>query len=168
MNVLDIILLAAIGIGIIYGCWAGFVKQLTLGAGIVIGLLQATIFYQQAGIRLNELSGWNPLLCNILGFLSIFLGIALVINLTGILLRWLIKIVMLGWVDRILGAIFSMFIAVIILVFGVKMSNLILPENEITGQTSQKESVLYKEVAEMTFTIIEEVKEEVKDEMKND
>jgi uncharacterized membrane protein required for colicin V production len=103
-----------------------------------------------------------------LGFIGILLAIAIIINLAGLILRWLLRIVLLGWVDRILGAVFSIFIAIIIVAFGVKISNNILPNNEITGQTSQEESLFYKEVAEITFTIIEEVKEEVKDEMQND
>ena len=168
MNTLDIILLVATGIGMIYGLKTGLVKQLTLGAGVAIGLLQATIFYEQAATWINELSGWESWICNALGFIGILLAIAIIINLAGLILRWLLRIVLLGWVDRILGAVFSIFIAIIIVAFGVKISNNILPNNEITGQTSQEESLLYKEVAEITFTIIEEVKEEVKDEMQND
>ena len=168
MNTLDIILLAAAGIGMLYGFKTGLVKQLTLGAGVVIGLLQATIFYQQAGIWINKLSGWDSWICNSLGFLAILLAIAIAVNFIGLLLRWLLKIILLGWIDRILGAVFSIFIAIIIVAFGVKISNSLFPDNKITGQTSQEDSLLYKEVAEITFTIIEEVKEEVKDEIEND
>lgn len=162
MNTLDIILLVFAAIGIIYGFKTGLVKQLTLGAGITIGLLQATIFYQQGGMLINELSGWHIWICYILGFIAVFLVIAGVIILIGLLLKLLLKVVLLGWVDRIFGALFSMFIGVVILAVGVKISSSILPDNEITGQTSQKESVLYKNVAKITFTIMEEVKDEMK------
>ena len=168
MNTLDIILLATTGVAMLYGLKAGLVKQLTLGAGIFIGLLQATIFYQQAGTWINELSGWDSWICNTLGFTAILLAVAAVINIVGLILRWLLKIILLGWIDRILGALFSMFIGIIIIAFGVKISNNLFPDNKITGQTSQEESLLYKEVADITFTIIEEVKEEVKDEIEND
>ena len=168
MNTLDIILLVATGIGMIYGFKTGLVKQLTLGAGVIIGLLQATIFYQQVGIWINELSGWDDWICNSLGFLAILLAVAIAVNIVGLLLRWLLRIILLGWIDRILGAVFSIFIAIVIVAFGVKISNSLFPDNNITGQTSQEESLLYKEVADITFTIIEEVKKEVKDEIEND
>lgn len=168
MNTLDIILLVVAGIAMIYGIKAGLVKQLTLGAGIAIGLLQASIFYQQTGDYIHGLSGWDNWICYALGFLAVLLAVSLVINLLGLLLRLLLKAVLLGWVDRTLGAIFSTFVGVALVVFGVKISSGILPENKITGQTSQAESMLYKEVAGITFTIIDEVKEEVKDEMEND
>ena len=165
MNTLDIILLAAAGIGMIYGLKAGLVKQLTLGAGIIIGLLQATIFYQQAGDEINRLSGWDAWICSALGFIAILLAVTAVINIVGLLLRWLLKVILLGWVDRILGAVFSTFVGIAIVAFGVKISNNLFPQNDITGDKSQKESLIYKEVADITFTIIEEMKEEVKDEI---
>ena len=168
MNTLDIILLAAAGIGMLYGFKTGLVKQLTLGAGVVIGLLQATIFYQQAGIWINELSDWDSWICNALGFAAILIAIAIIINLAGTILRWLLKIILLGWADRILGAVFSIFVATALVVFGVKISNSVFPDNNVTGQTEQENSVLYKEVAKLTYTIIEEVKEEVKDEIEID
>ena len=168
MNTLDIILLAVAAIGAIYGFKTGLVKQLTLGAGIVIGLLQATIFYHEAGNWTQELVGWEDWICNTLGFVAIFIAVAIVINLVGLLLRLLLKIILLGWIDRILGALFSILVSIVIVAFGVKISCSLLPDNKITGQTSQRESLLYKKVADFTFTIIEEVKEEVKDEMKND
>lgn len=168
MNTLDIILLVVAGVGMIYGLKTGLVKQLTLGAGIVVGLLQATIFYQQAGDYIRELSGWSDWICYALGFIAILLAVTIVINVVGLLLRWLLRIILLGWVDRILGALFSTLVGIAIVVFGVKISNNFFPENDITGQTSQEESLLYKEVAEITLTIIDEVKDEVKDEMEMD
>ena len=158
MNTLDIVLLASILIGFIIGLRAGLIKQLTLGAGIAIGLLQATIFYPKAAAWLQELTEWNDLLCTILGFLIIFATIALAINLTGFLLRWLLKTIMLGWVDRVLGAIFSAIIAMGIVVLGVNLGERITPNNNITCKTSQEESLLYKRVAAVTFLIIEEAK----------
>lgn len=168
MNTLDIILLVASGISILYGLKTGLVKQLTFGAGIVIGLLQATISHQRAGNYIEELSGWDAWICQALGFVAVLLAVMLIINLAGFLLRLLLKVVFLAWVDRIFGAIFSIFVGIVIVVFGVKISCAIFPDNDITGQTSQQESLLYKEVAEITFTIIEEVKEDVKNEMKID
>lgn len=168
MNTLDIILLVVAAIGVIYGLKVGLVKQLTLGAGAIIGLLQATIFYQQAGAEIQELSGWEYWICQALGFMAVLLAVFAIISLAGLLLRLLLKVSLLGWVDRIFGALFSMFVAIAALAFGVKVSNSFLPENNITGETSQQESLLYEKVAKVTFTIIDEVKEEVKDEMEID
>ena len=45
-----------------------------------------------------------------------------------------------------------------IVVLGVNISESFSPDNEITSKTSQAESLLYKEVAEVTFLVIEEAK----------
>lgn len=158
MNTLDIILLVAVGIGILFGLISGLVKQLSFGAGVIIGLLQATIFYPRTAAMLQGYTGWNDLICTILGFVIVFIAVALVINIAGSILRWLLKAILLGWLDRILGAIFSAIVAIGILVLGVNISESVAPDNDITSKTSQKESLLYKEVAEVTFLVIEEAK----------
>ena len=158
MNTLDIVLLSVIGIGAIYGLISGLVKQLSFGAGIAIGLLQATIFYPKAAAWLQGMTEWGDLICIVLGFLMVFAAISLAINILGFLLRWLLKVIMLGWVDRLLGAIFSAAIAMGVVVLGVNISESIAPDFEITGKTSQEESLLYNKVAEVTFLVIEEAK----------
>ena len=158
MNTLDIILLVAVGIGILFGLISGLVKQLSFGAGVIIGLLQATIFYPRTAAMLQGYTGWNDLICTILGFVIVFIAVALIINIAGSILRWLLKAILLGWLDRILGAIFSAIVAIGILVLGVNISENVAPNNGITSKTSQQESLLYKEVAEVTFLVIEEAK----------
>ena len=158
MNTLDIVLLVAAGIGMLFGLKSGLVKQLSFGAGVAIGLLQATIFYPRTAGWLQELTGWNDTVCTILGFISIVVAATVIINVAGVILRWLLKAMLLGWLDRTAGAIFSIIIALGIVVLGVNLSESIAPDNKITGKTSQEESLLYNEVAEVTFLIIEEAK----------
>ena len=158
MNTLDIVLLVAAGIGMLFGLKSGLVKQLSFGAGVAIGLLQATIFYPKTAAWIEEITGWDSLICTVLGFVLIVAAVTIAINIAGLLLRWLLKAVLLGWLDRIAGAIFSIIIALGVVVLGVNISESIAPDNKITGKTSQKESLLYNEVAEVTFLIIEEAK----------
>ena len=158
MNTLDTVLLIAAGIGILFGLKSGLIKQLSFGASVAIGLLQATIFYPRTAAWLQGLTEWDNLICTIAGFAIVFIATAAVINIAGFVLRWLLKALMLGWLDRILGAVFSTIVAMGIVVLGVNISESFSPDNEITSKTSQAESLLYKEVAEVTFLVIEEAK----------
>lgn len=158
MNTLDIVLLVAAGIGLLFGLKSGLVKQLSFGASIIIGLLQATIFYPRTAAWLQGLTEWDNLICTIVGFIIAFAATAAIVNIIGTVLRWLLKVLLLGWLDRILGAIFSTIVALGFVVLGVNISDSISPDNEITGKTSQAESLLYKKVAEVTFLLIEEAK----------
>ena len=72
MNTLDIIFAVVVCIGFAIGCYKGIIKQLTLGAGIVIGLLQAILFYPSLGCKLVEWTGWSEFVCNLLGGILIF------------------------------------------------------------------------------------------------
>ena len=150
--------MVAIGIGILVGLTSGLVKQLSFGAGIILSLFQATIFYPQAAAWLQGHTEWNNLICTIAGFVIVFFATTLIINVIGLLLRWLLKTIKLGWLDRTLGAVLSAIIAMGVVVFGVNISEGIVPDNKITGKTSQEESLLYNKVAEVTFLIIEEAK----------
>ena len=158
MNTLDIVLLVAAGIGMLFGLKSGLVKQLSFGAGVAIGLLQATLFYPRTAAWLQGLTGWNEMICTILGFVIIVVAVTVIINVAGLVLRWLLKAMLLGWLDRIAGAVFSIMIALGIVVLGVNISESVVPDNKITGKTSQEESLLYNEVSEITFLIIEEAK----------
>lgn len=158
MNTLDIILLAVSLIGFVMGFKTGLVRQITLGAGIVVGLLLAVIHYPSTGLWLMGITGWNELLCSCLGFVMIFLAAVAVLSVVGYILRWLLKLVLLGFIDRILGGLLATFIAALLLSIVVNCSVLILPENSVTGKTSQKNSLLYKEVAKVTGQVINEVR----------
>lgn len=158
MNILDIALLVSAGIGFILGYRAGLVKQLSFGAGIAIGLLQAVLFYEQGAAKLQEMTEWNETLCTVLSFIIIMLTVATMLIILGIIIRWILTIILLGIVDSILGAILSTFIATGIFVVVVNISADISPDNRITGKTTQKESLLYKEIAQKTFLIIEGAK----------
>ena len=77
MNTLDIVLLVAAGIGMLFGLKSGLVKQLSFGAGVAIGLLQATIFYPRTAAWLEEITGWDSLICTVLGFVLIVAAVTI-------------------------------------------------------------------------------------------
>ena len=158
MNILDIILLAAVCLGILFGASKGIVRQLSFGVGVAVGLLQASIFYKRIAACIYGFTEWDYLICAIIGFIIVFIIVAAIINVVGSILRAFLKVVLLGWFDRFLGALFSASVAIGIVILGVNLSESNAPDNEITGKTSQEESLLYKKCAEVTFLVIEEAK----------
>ena len=144
MNTLDLIFLVVILIGFALGCYKGIVEQLTLGAGIVIGLLQAILFYTVLGEQLHEWTGWDLWICCILGFIAILALIVTIFNVLASVIRWLFKLALLGTVDRILGGVLTALITVFLFVGGVSLISSLDEENGLFGRTQQENSMLYK------------------------
>ena len=161
MNTLDIIFIVVLGIGFIVGWYKGIITQLSLGAGIIIGLLQAILFYQAAGTTIQRFTEWNPTLCNIIGFMLIFIVVMAIFKLIGMVLKWLFSLVLLGFADRALGGLFTGFITTLLFIGAVSTINMIDEENALFGKTSQENSMLYKPMRKLSITFLEEVKKEV-------
>lgn len=161
MNTLDIIFVAVVVIGFAIGCYKGIIKQLTLGAGIVIGLLQAILFYSSLGCKLVEWTGWNALVCNLLGGILIFAIIVGVFQLAGSIIRWFFRLILLGFADRLLGGLLGGIITMLLFVGAVSAVDKIDNTNALFGRTSQENSMLYKPMRKLSVAFIEEMKKEI-------
>lgn len=160
MNTLDIVLLATAIIGFIIGFKAGLIKQLTLGAGIAIGLLLAVLYHSNAATRIAEMTRWDGWICSVAGFTAILVVSIVALSIIGMVIKWLLSLIFLGILDRILGGLLTSAFATIAITFTINVSTGILPNNSITGETSQMESVLYNKVSKITFSVIEEIKKD--------
>ena len=161
MNTLDIIFAAVVVIGFFIGCYKGIIQQLTLGAGIVIGLLQAILFYQTLGSKLFEWTGWNSIFCYLLAAVLIFVVIVALFQLIGKIIRWFFSLILLGFADRLLGGLLCGIISIFLFVGAVSAINKIDSTNALFGETSQNNSVLYKPMRKLSVTFIDEVKKEI-------
>lgn len=161
MNTLDIIFAVVVCIGFAIGCYKGIIKQLTLGAGIIIGLLQAILFYPSLGCKLVEWTGWSELVCNILGGILIFAIIVSLFQLIGAIIRWFFRLILLGFADRLLGGLLSSAITMLLFVGAVSAISKIDNTNALFGQTSQENSMLYKPMRKLSVAFIEEMKKEI-------
>ncbi len=157
MNLLDIILIAAVAIGGIVGYRLGLVKQLSFGAGLAIGLFQAIHSYPDVGKWVNDATGWEEGACYTAGFILILLAITSIVYLLGVVFSKIIRIICLGMADRILGTIFAIYFSMTTMAAIVDITGRIDPHNPVTGETSQEDSVLYKKIVGTTFSVIEEV-----------
>ena len=161
MNLLDVLLLVMIVIGSIIGYKVGAVKQISFGAGIGIGLLQALVLYPRVGAWILDKTGWNEVFCETLAF-TFILGIVIVIvHFAGKLVSGILDAIHLRAVERVIGALFFTYIAALLLAAIVHISDRFAPDNMVLGKTSQRESLLYKEIVGRSIWVIEEAKKEL-------
>jgi membrane protein required for colicin V production len=106
MNFFDIIVIVILGYCLIRGIFRGLVKELSSIIGVFGGFYAAYTYYP---VLAKPLSKWiaNVGYLNILSFLIIFCGVFIIISILGIIINYLLKIVFLGWLDRVSGAMFG-------------------------------------------------------------
>lgn len=115
MEVLDIVLLALFVPALIVGISKGIVTQVVSLASIVVGVLVACRFTPDLTKVAMLQFGSEEQVTYIICFILIFLVCALVMALFGSLITKLFKIATLGWLNRLLGALFAIFTTALVL-----------------------------------------------------
>lgn len=116
MGALDIVILTSLGISVIVGLSKGLVSQLTSIAAIVVGIWASSSFSLMLFERLSpELSTISPLVLRLICFAVIFIACVVALGLVGKIIDKCLKIIMLGWLNRLLGAVFAVLGCFIIL-----------------------------------------------------
>ena len=106
MNAFDIFIVIILLYCVIRGVFRGLIKELSAIIGVLGGFYAAYTYYTHTA---RFLSRWisNISYQNILGFLILFFGVFIVVSILGVIIKYLLNIAFLGWVDRICGAGFG-------------------------------------------------------------
>ncbi len=117
MEILDIIILAIIAGAGIWGIFKGFVNQITSIAALLLGTWCA---FEFTGLVTEKVTGWFNLniaqnTLHIILFIIIFIVVLILAHLAGKGIEGIVKLSMLGWLNRLLGFLFGAFKAIIIL-----------------------------------------------------
>ncbi|MEF3167873.1 MAG: CvpA family protein [Deltaproteobacteria bacterium] len=102
-NWLDILIGVIIVVAFVRGLWTGFSRSVSTLAGLVAGFWVAMHLFGPLSERLlfilsNEM--WARVAAFVLVFLFVYLGFFLV----GVVLQGFLRLIRLGWLDRIAGA----------------------------------------------------------------
>jgi len=106
MNTFDIIVIVILAYSLLRGLFRGLLKEAASVAGVLGGFFLAYTFYAPVAGYLAGLVS-NPAYRNILAFLAIFCAVVITVNLIAIVLKYLMRIVLLGWLDRLGGFLFG-------------------------------------------------------------
>ncbi len=128
MNPFDI-LLAVVGIYcLIRGVFRGLVKEVSSIIGVVGGFYAGYTFYPSLAGLIGKVFS-NPAYARLVAFLLIFVLVYLAISICGVITKYFMNIVYLGWTDRIGGALFGLAKAVLIAAVLVMVFTAFLPRN---------------------------------------
>ena len=157
MNILDAIILIALIPAIIQGLRKGFISQAISIISIVAGIWASARFANIVTEWVSQYITASEQVLKIIAFALILVVVFIVLGLLGRLLESILKIVMLGWINKLLGLLFSLLkailiIGLIILAFSSLNSSIGLVKPEVIEGSALYEPV--KDIAEAIFPYI--------------
>ncbi len=106
MSWLDIAVIVIIGIATLIGLKIGIIKAVLTLAGVIVGVLLAGRFYVALADRLTFIP--QETLAKVVAFAAILIAVVLVAGIIAGVLKWLASIILLGWVNRLGGALLGL------------------------------------------------------------
>ena len=146
MAMIDIIILVLVLVGVITGYRMGFIKQLAVLTGLVLGLIVAKALYGVVGDRLTGIVSDNPSLAHLCAFVLIWLVVPLVFSLVASVITKALEIISLGWLNRLLGAALGAVKWVLFISVFICVLDFIDADGKIVSQDLREESILYKPI----------------------
>lgn len=142
MNTFDILIVIIFGFCLIRGFFRGFIKEVSSIIGVLGGFYAAYTYYMEFA---KPLSGWisDKSYLYIVSFLIVFCGVFIIISIIGVVIKYILNISFLGWVDRICGAGFGTIKAALIASILLIVLTSFLPK----GAPIVKDSVLSPHVS---------------------
>jgi membrane protein required for colicin V production len=153
MNYLDIVIAIPLLYGLIKGFTNGLIKEITGLLGLIIGVYVAINFSSYLHPKFEEILGGYEQFIPIIAFATLFIVSVLMIKILGYIIDKLTKALALGFVSRILGAIFGFLKVVVIFSFLLTIAS----DYNLIDKNTQDESVLLKPIQEVSDLITPEI-----------
>ena len=160
MNILDIIILICLVPSIIQGLRKGFISQAISIVSIVAGVWASANFANLVSDWLAQYLKAPEQVLRIVSFAIIMIVVFIILGLIGKLLHGIIQLVMLGWVNRLLGAAFAFAKAILILGVLILIFNSINANFNLVDAKVLEESVLYpiiKDISDIVFPYLKSI-----------
>ncbi len=140
-----------IAIAFLWAAYRGFQKglvyQATTLVALLLGIYGSIKFSDLLAVFLYEQFGWQSPYVKLIAFIIIFIGIILLVHLLGRFIEKMVEMVALGFVNRLIGLVFSILKTAFILSIIIYFFNSINTEKQFIPQKTIDQSLLYKPVA---------------------
>lgn len=153
MNYIDIIILVVLGISMVSGFINGLVKEVATLAALILGIWGAIRFSSFTAEKLYDYFDMTGKYVGIVSFLVTFAIIAIIIHFIGILVDKLMEAVSLGFINKLLGIVFSLFKSVLIMSIIFVVLNAIDARRPFLPKEKIEESMLYNPISDIAPAI---------------
>lgn len=115
MGVIDIILLVCLLPAFYFGIKNGLVRQIISVAVLYFGITLSLRFADLVSTWILKVVTLSDFWVKTISFILIFLVVAFLLNLIGKLIEKILKIALLGWLNKLLGVVITLAIFLVIL-----------------------------------------------------
>lgn len=159
MNIVDIILLICFVPALVQGLREGFISQVIAIISIIAGVWVSARFTASASTWLAQYIEGSEQVLKVISFALIFIAVIAVLAILGRLLEGTVKLIMLGWLNRLLGMVLSLvkaglIVGLVIMAFCSLNNTFSLVSEEVLN-----ESVLFPPLKNMAYTVFPYLKE---------
>lgn len=158
MNPFDILIIIILVVTLIRGIFRGLVKELASIIGVLGGFYAAYSYYPYLGRPLGRWishAGW----ANIVGFVFLFTVVYLIISILGVVIKYLLSIAFLGWVDRLCGVLFGALKGILICAVLLVALIAFLPTSSTVVRASMLSPYIQKIAQPMARVVTEEMRQ---------
>lgn len=159
MNILDIILLVCFVPAIFQGIRKGFIAQAVSIISIVLGIWASARFANIVSSWIAQYITASEQVLKVVAFALILVLVFLALAALGKMLEGMFKLVMLGWLNKLLGVIFALLktgliVGLVIVAFSSLNDNFRFVQESVLN-----ESVLYPPLKKLAFEVFPYLKD---------
>lgn len=158
MNILDAIILIALIPAIIQGLRKGFISQAISIISVIAGIWASARFANMVTAWVSQYITASEQILKIIAFALILVIVFIILGVLGKLLEGVLKLVMLGWINKLLGVVFSLFKAFLIIGLVIIAFNALNNSFGIVKPEVISDSVLYEPVKSLADAIFPYIK----------
>lgn len=159
MNVLDIILLICFIPAVIQGIRNGFIAQIISIAALILGVWASARFTPEVSSWLAQYITVSEQVMKVISFAAILITSFLILAVAGKFLEATFKLVMLGWLNRLLGAVFSLVKAGLVIGLVIMAFCSLNNTFNFVSEEVLNESVLFPPLKNLAYTVFPYLKE---------
>lgn len=159
METLDIIILICFIPAIIRGLQKGFIEQAVALVSLILGAWLAFRFSSIVSDWLHPYIDVSETVLNVISYAVIIITVVVLLFLLGRLLTGIVKLVLLGWLDRLLGLVFAIMKTALIVGLAVVLFDTLNLKFEFVKPEVLDASVLYTPVKDLAYAIFPFLKE---------
>jgi len=159
MNILDIILLICFVPALVQGFRKGFISQVIAIVSIIAGVWMSFHFATMVSGWLGQYIQGSEQVMKVTAFALIFFAVIAVLALIGKFLEGTIKLIMLGWLNRLLGVVFSLLKTGLIVGLCIMAFCSLNNTFQFVSEDVLNSSVLFPPLKDMAYTVFPYLKE---------